>query len=225
MLCIVQSRMSSRRLPGKPLLNLQGRVVLGRVVDRLKRANRLSRIIVATSDQIEDQPIVEFCEAEDIQCVRGPLDDVAHRLRRVVERERADAFVRISGDSPLIDPVLVDQAVTYFQQGECDLATNVLLRTFPKGQSVEVLLSKTFVRVCDAMTTAGQREHVTWIYYEQPEAYRIASFTSGMPFGQMNLTVDTPEDVAVIETILERSGNQPGGWRDVAALYESVVTA
>lgn len=223
MLCIVQSRMSSRRLPGKAMLNVQGRVLLGRVVDRLMQAERISRIIVATSDRADDQPIADFCAREDIQCVRGPLDDVARRCRQVVEQVGARAFVRISGDSPLIDPALVDRAVSYFHQAECDLATNVPLRTFPKGQSVEVLLSDTFMRACEAMTTESQREHVTSIYYEHQEAYRTLSFTSGVALGGINLTVDTEEDVAVIEAILERSGHQPGGWREVAETYRTLV--
>ena len=223
MLCIVQSRMSSRRLPGKAMLDVKGRALVGRVVDRLMQAQRLSRIIVATSDRADDQPIVDFCAREDIQCVRGPLDDVAGRFRHVVEQVGARAFVRISGDSPFIDPALVDRAVSCFQQGECDLVTNVPLRTFPKGQSVEVLLAETFRRACQAMTTDGQREHVTGIYYEHPETYRTLSFTSGVAFGRINLTVDTQEDVAVIEAILERSGHQPGGWREVSEVYRTLV--
>jgi spore coat polysaccharide biosynthesis protein SpsF (cytidylyltransferase family) len=223
MLCIVQARMSSRRLPGKAMLDVHGRVLLGRVVDRLKQAERLSRIVVATSDRDDDQPLADFCAGEDIQCVRGPLNDVARRFRQVVEHEGADAFVRISGDSPLIDPVLVDLAVSYFQQGECDLVTNVQPRTFPKGQSVEVLLSEPFIRACEVMTTDSQREHVTRIYYEHPAAYRTLSFTSGMAFGQINLSVDTPEDAVVIEAILERMGNRPGGWREVSTAYQEVV--
>lgn len=223
MLCIVQSRMSSRRLPGKAMVDVHGRVLLGRVVDRLMRAERLSRIVVATSDRADDQAIADLCARDGIPCVRGPLDDVADRFRQVVEQHRAEAFVRISGDSPLIDPMLVDRAVRYFQQGDCDLVTNVQPRTFPRGQSVEVLLSETFTRACEAMTTDSQREHATNIYYEQPGAYRTLSFTSGMACSHINLSVDTQEDLAVIEAILERVGNRPGGWRDVSAAYTAVV--
>lgn len=215
--------MSSRRLAGKALLDVRGRVLLGRVIDRLRLAQRLSRIIVATSDQADDQAVADFCAGEGIECARGDLEDVTRRFRQVIERERAEAFVRISGDSPLIDPALVDQAVSYFQQGACDLVTNVRPRTFPKGQSVEVLLSKTFLRACESMTTDAQREHVTGIYYERPETYRTVSFTSGMACGELKLTVDTREDLAVIEAVLERSGDRPGGWRAVATAYRAVV--
>ena len=225
MLCIVQARMSSRRLPGKPLLDINGRALLGRVVDRLRQAERLSRIVVATSDQPEDQPVVDFCALEGVPCARGPLDDVARRFRAVAGDEDADSFVRINGDSPLIDPALVDRAVSYFQQGGCDLVTNVQTRTFPKGQSVEVLLTETFVCACDAMTTDRQREHVTTVYYERPEMYRILNFTSGAVCGDINLSVDTREDAALIEAILARSGNRPGGWRDVSAVYRTMTAA
>lgn len=206
------------------MLDLRGRALLGRVVDRLKLASQVSKIVVATSDQSDDQAIAEFCAREGIHCARGSLDDVATRFRRVVEDEAAPAFVRISGDSPLIDPALVDRAIQSFLLGDCDLATNVQSRTFPRGQSVEVLLVETFVGACDAMTTASQREHVTRIYYEHPQDYRIRNFTSGLELGGINLSVDTPKDLAVIEAILERSGDAPGTWRDTSAAYEAVVT-
>lgn len=224
MLCIIQSRMSSRRLPGKALIDVRGRALLGRVVDRLRQAHRLSGIIVATSDDAADQPISDFCARENIQCVRDSLDDVARRFRRVVEQARAPAFVRISGDSPLIDPVLVDRAIGYFDRGDCDLVTNVQPRTFPKGQSVEVLLSETFVHACDTMTSNDQREHVTTIYYEHPQTYRTLNFTSGTASGDINLCVDSHEDLAIVEAILERANYRPGGWQDLAALYKTVVT-
>jgi spore coat polysaccharide biosynthesis protein SpsF len=222
MLCIVQSRMSSRRLPGKMMLDVKNRVLLGRVVDRLVEARKISKVVVATSDHESDQAIADFCGRESILCVRGPLDDVVDRFRRVIEQERAHAFVRINGDSPLIDPVLVDRAIGYFEQAECDLVTNVLPRTFPKGQSVEVLLSETFLRTCPALTSAEQREHVTGIYYEDPSAYRIVSFTSGMDLSRMSLSVDTPEDLSKVEAILERSGNRPAGWRGLASLHRAL---
>ncbi len=222
MLCILQARMSSTRLPSKMLLDLKGRVVIGRVLDRLKQAKKVSKTIVATSDGESDQPLADFCIRENVECVRGSLEDVTGRFRQVVAQEQAEAFVRITGDSPLIDPEIVDRAVGYFEQAECDLVTNVLTRTFPKGQSVEAVLSSTFMRVSQTLMRPDLREHVTKIYHENPTAFRIVGFSSGQDFGQMNLSLDTSEDFARIEAILERAGDRPAGWRELAAISDSL---
>jgi len=222
MLCILQARLSSRRLPGKMLLDVRGRVLLGRAINRILKARKVSKLIVATSDHQSDQPIVEFCARERIQCSRGSLDDVADRVREIIEREQARAFVRISGDSPLIDPALVDQAIGYFEIGHCDLVTNVLARTFPKGQSVEVILSETFFQTCKSLVTNHHREHVTKIFYENPQMYRIVSFTSGMDLGHVNLCIDTPEDLVKVKSVLEKAENNPGGWQELASIYQTL---
>ena len=222
MLCILQARISSQRLPGKVLHELHGRVLLGRVIDRIRQAQKVSKLIVATSDHQSDQPIADFCENEKIECARGSLDNVAERIREIAEKEQARAFVRISGDSPLLDPALVDQAIGYFEIGHCDLVTNVLTRTYPKGQSVEVILSKTFFQTCKSLVTNSHREHVTTFFYENPQKYRIVSFTSGMDLGHVNLCVDTPEDLVKVESILEKAENNPEGWRELASIYQTL---
>lgn len=202
------------------LLQLKDRAILGRTLDRLSRSKTISSLVVATSDNTSDDPIAEFCALECVRCFRGSLDNVAARFRQVLEQERAAQFLRVSGDSPLIDAALVDQAVRYFHAGACDLATNIVTRTFPKGQSVEVLLTETFLQVCDTFSTSDQQEHVTRFYYENPSVFRIASFTSGRNYGDINLSVDTELDFARVAAILERSGNRPGTWSELASVSE-----
>ena len=222
MLCILQARMSSARLPSKMLLQLINRPLLGRTLDRLGHSKTISSIVVATSDSVADEPIADFCAVEGVACFRGSPDNVAERFRQVLEQERAAQFVRISGDSPLIDPALVDQTVRYFWAADCDLATNIVPRTFPKGQSVEVLLTKTFLRVCNGLLTGDQREHVTKFYYENPADFRITSFTSGGDYGKVNLSIDTAQDLARVDAILDRCGNRPGTWSELALIAEAI---
>lgn len=223
MLAIIQARLSSVRLPGKVLRDLCGRPLLGRVLDRLSNAKMLSNIIVATSNDGGDDAIADFCAAEGVRCYRGCLDDVADRLRQAAQREAADAFVRISGDSPLIDPALVDQAIQYYQLRESDLVTNVFVRSFPKGQSVEVLRFKVFEQLCDTYIRADQKEHVTKGFYENPYPFRIVNFTSGMQAGAFNLSVDTEDDFKRIETLIDTVPDTTTGWRDLLASYQSLV--
>ncbi|GJL65848.1 MAG: flagellin modification protein FlmC [Nitrospirales bacterium] len=222
MLCILQARLSSQRLPGKMLLDIKGQVLLKRVVDRIAKARNVSKIIVATSNEESDQRIQEFCLQEGINYYCGSLDDVADRFQKILAKERVQSFVRICGDSPLIDPVLVDQGIDYFHDGQWDLVSNTLIRTFPKGQSVEVIRADTFRRTYPLLTTNEQREHVTKVFYQNPQRFRILSFTSGLDLGRVNLCIDTSDDVITIEKILDRVHNKPASWRELAEVYQSL---
>jgi spore coat polysaccharide biosynthesis protein SpsF len=218
MLAIIQARMSSRRLPGKVLKPLAGRPMLGWVAARVSAARELARVAVATSVDATDDPVAEFCERERLPCHRGPLNDVATRFSLAAAAEGADAFVRITGDSPLIDPAIIDQAVRLYHGGEWDLVSNVLARTFPIGQSVEVLRASTFDQVFRSTTDADHREHVTQSYYASLKSFRIVGFTSGMDASAVQLSVDTAEDFESIARVLAASGNNPGGWRKLIAM-------
>ncbi|HHQ47945.1 MAG TPA: acylneuraminate cytidylyltransferase, partial [Acidobacteria bacterium] len=111
---VLQARMGSTRLPGKVLMDLAGRPVLGWAVERLRRAGTLDELVVATSDRDGDDPIVVFCERMDVPCYRGSEDDVLDRYYRAARRYHADVVVRVTGDDPLIDPGVVDQVVRAF---------------------------------------------------------------------------------------------------------------
>jgi len=219
MLCILQSRMSSKRLPGKMLMNLEGRVLIGRVIDRLAKAQKISEIVVATSNDPSDDAIEEFCALEKIKCYRGSLNNVSNRFMEVVIAEKVTSFVRINGDSPFMDPSLVDLAISYFDLGNCDLVTNVGIRTFPKGQSVEVILAETFIRECKNVLTEEQKEHVTKFFYDRPDKYRIVNFTSGGDYNSLNMCVDTLEDKFQVEAVLRKLDGDFISWKGLISFF------
>src|SRR5262249_55762759 len=107
---VLQVRMSSRRLPGKALRAIRGRALLGHVVDRVRRCCTIDGLLIATSTDPDDDAIAEFARTEAVELYRGALDDVAGRLLNAALAAQADALVRISADSPLIDPAIVDRA-------------------------------------------------------------------------------------------------------------------
>ena len=188
MLLIVQARYNSSRLPGKVLKNLSGKPMLQWTLERLNNCKRVRRIFVATSEERTDDPIEDFCLSSGWSCFRGNLNDVADRFAQIVHREKIPAFVRISGDSPLMDPEIVDQAIQLYETSECDLVTNILVRTFPKGQSVEVLKADTFLKILPDFDPSEQ-EHVTSYYYKHPEKFRMIGFTGGEDAGKCQLSV------------------------------------
>ena len=207
MLVIVQARFSSVRLTGKVLRPLAGRPLLSRVLERVTHAQRVTRAIVATSSEPSDDAIERFCEAEGISCFRGALDDVAERCRQAAEHQAADAFVRISGDSPLIAPELIDQAIGLYDGAKLDLATNVMERSFPKGMSVEVIRVAA-LRRAQAMMVDGEAEHVTPPFYRRPDDFRIVNLSSGQAWGAVQLSIDTQDDFVMIEQIIAAAGDR-----------------
>ncbi len=224
MLAIIQARMSSQRFPGKVLQPLANRPLLGWTVERLQQATQLSAIVLATSDIATDDPVADYGQSLGIEVHRGPLEDVAARFCRVVTARQADAFVRVCGDSPLIDPTLVDQAISIYADQSCDLVTNVFPRSFPKGQSVEVIRSSRFLAVW-SQVPFSEREHITQVYYRAPEQFRIINFSSSLNTASVQLSVDTVEDFQIMKRLVEQSEGNPGGWQELVALKHQLDEA
>jgi spore coat polysaccharide biosynthesis protein SpsF len=198
-------------MPGKALRAIRGRTQLGHVVDRVRRCRTIDGLWIATSTDPDDDAIAEFSRTEAVELYRGALDDVAGRLLNAAVAAQADALVRISADSPLIDPAIVDRAVELYRRQRPELVSNVVRRTFPKGQSVEVVAVPALKCAVEAMTTPGEREHVTPWFYANPTRVRIVGFESANPRPQMQLSVDTLEDLQRVEAILARLGEPAAG--------------
>lgn len=194
--------MSSSRLPGKVLMRAGGLSVIEYVYESMKRCSGIDDVIVATSSEPSDCPLVDFCKSNGIAVYRGPLDDVAERFVGVVERFGFDGFVRICADSPLIDHRIVDRLTEAYRLGQYDLVTNIVTRTFPKGQSVEVLNSEVFKESYSRITEQRHREHVTKYFYENAGKYNIHNVENKRNLGDMRLCVDTYEDFLRFKKIL-----------------------
>lgn len=221
----IQARLSSQRLPGKILRAMRGRPMLDYLVESLRHARGVDGIVIATSDGQEDDPTAEFAAARGLECHRGPLEHVAQRLFAAGSAARADAIVRISGDSPLLDPVIVDRAVALFAQGGADIVSNVRPRSFPKGQSVEVISLPALARALAAMSEPDQREHVTPYLYAHPDRFALRAFGAETPRPEVQLSVDTPEDFARCEAILGMLPSPPwqAGWRACVDAYDALT--
>jgi spore coat polysaccharide biosynthesis protein SpsF len=199
---IVQARLGSSRLPGKVLAEIEGKPLLAYLLERLRRAESLDGIVVATSDDPSDDELAEYCATNDIDCHRGPLEDVARRMLDAAEERGLSAFIRVSGDSPLLDPRLVDRAASLLGEDGGDVVTNVVPRTFPHGQSVEAIAVDAFRRACAEMTETHDREHVTPFLYRNAARFRIRSFSHETDLSSLQLAVDTREDLAFVRAIV-----------------------
>ncbi|MBI4356622.1 MAG: hypothetical protein HY559_01900 [Gammaproteobacteria bacterium] len=225
-IAIVQARMSSKRLPGKVLYLIHGKSLLQYLLDSLKQVKKLETIIVTTSIERSDDPIFEFCEQSGIACWRGELTNVASRYYSILQTYAPYGFVRICGDSPLLDFRLVEQAIEIFLQHKPDLVTNVQTRTFPSGQSVEVMKSSVFREVYALLRDPEDQEHVTRYCYQQAPSFNIQPFTAELPCHNIHLSVDTVGDLKLIQKIVEKM-NKPHWqytWLEVVGLYHEILS-
>lgn len=197
---VVQARMGSRRLPGKVLATLAGRPVLEWLLEGLEHATALDAVVVATSDDASDDAVAAFCARAGVLCHRGPLDDVVARLLGAAQENGLDAIVRVNGDSPLLDQRLVDRGVELFRASGADLVTNVRPRTFPPGQSVEVMRTDALARAHGGDTSPEEREHVTGPLYGV--GFQVVRFETDPPRTSPGLTLDTPEDRSYLEAVI-----------------------
>lgn len=196
----VQARMSSRRFPGKVLAPLAGRPIIGHVVDRLTRVVPLDRVTVLTSEELSDDPLAAWLRECGVPVFRGPLDDVFARFRDCLDTRPCRWFFRVSADSPLVDPAMVERMLAFGARPDVDLVTNVFPRSFPRGQSLEMVSAAGFRAIDPASLTAEQREHVTLVYYQQAERFRIVNVESDDPrLAATTLAVDTVEDLHRLE--------------------------
>ncbi|MBN1106865.1 MAG: NTP transferase domain-containing protein [Deltaproteobacteria bacterium] len=225
MLAVVQARMSSKRLPGKALHPIQGKPMLLYLIERVRRCPSLDDLIVATSTEESDDVLAAFCAQWEIPCYRGSLADVSSRFKEILDERAPYGCLRVNGDSPLLDGTLIERAIGIFLGGEWDLVTNVQVRSYPKGQSVEVIRTETYQKAYAKMATEEEREHVTRYFYIHPQPYKIHNIHSGRNYGMIQLSVDTPEDMTLIEGILARMTRPHWeyGLEDVLRLREEVL--
>jgi spore coat polysaccharide biosynthesis protein SpsF len=191
---IVQARM------GKVMAQILGRPMLSWVVERLRSATLLDAVVVATTQQPEDDTIVSLCRDQEVPCFPGSEQDVLDRYYRAALCHNADVVVRVTSDCPLIDPGVVDKVVQAFLMKPVDYASNTVIRTYPRGLDVEVVAFDALERAHRNAVLSYQREHVTSYIYENPSQFKILSVTGE--------AVDTAEDLALIRAIYEQLGSR-----------------
>lgn len=220
-IAIIQARMGSTRLPGKVLKDLAGSTVLARVVNRTRSSPLISKAVVATSVVYSDDPIVHECDRLAVACFRGNEEDVLDRYYRAAQQFCADVVVRITSDCPLIDPELIDVVLRAFLERKADYATNALVITYPRGLDVEVFTYAALDQARRAAYEPYQRVHVTPYFYENPDKFKIVSLAADGDYSNHRWTLDTTEDLEVIQQIYRHFRESPNvGWREVLSFVE-----
>ena len=202
-LAILQARMSSSRLPGKVMAPLLGEPMIGRQLERLRRAKAIDTLMVATSVDPGDDPLAAYCESLGLSVFRGPLDDVLERYRAALAlHPGAKAVVRLTADCPLTDPELIDRVIEHHHEAGADYTSNTLGdRTYPHGLDTEVIRADVLFDAARRASDPYEREHVTPYIYRRPETYRLAGVARHESRAALRWTVDFPQDLAFVRDV------------------------
>lgn len=202
---IIQARMTSSRLPGKVLLPAAGKPLLQHEVERVKRSIHIHHIVIATTTNHTDDPVVELADDLGVSYYRGSEEDVLSRYYEAAKTYRADVIVRLTADCPLIDPAIIDQTIqTYLDHSDAfDYVSNTLTRRFPRGMDTEVFSFQSLETAYFNATQPYEREHVTPYLYLNPNRFRLGEVMCPEDLSSHRWTVDTPEDYELIRHIIE----------------------
>lgn len=200
---IIQARLGATRLPGKVLLKIMGKTILEYVVERVRKAGTIGKIIVATTIEKEDSQIADLVNGMGVNLYRGSKDDVLDRFYNAAKSHKVRHMVRITADCPLIDPEIIDRVVDSYHQSGADYCSNTLVETFPDGEDVEVFNYRALSEAWAAARLVSEREHVTPYIRKNPNRFKLLNVQNDTNLYGKRWTLDTKEDFEFIKAVLE----------------------
>ena len=203
---IIEARMGSSRLPGKVLLPLGKASALELLLTRVRATEKLDQVIVATTKEKGDLPIVRLCEKIGVQSFRGSENDVLKRVLDAALHFKADLICELMGDSPFLDPTEIDRAITEFQARDCDYLSNFWPHnTYPLGFAVQVYRTDVLAKA-EAMTQDPvHRAHVTTFIYQNPDMFDLRGINApaGSQASDLRMALDQTEDHKAMLAVFE----------------------
>ena len=217
---IVQARMGSTRLPGKVVKLISDKPLIELLLTRLSRSKEIDEIVVATSISSEDDKLQKIVETLGFKCIRGSEKNVLNRYYETSKKIKADVIVRVTGDCPLIDPILVDQCINGFKESNVDFFSNTDPRTFPDGLDIAVMSYKSLQIANNEALSEFDKEHVT-PYIRNSKKFKKSSLKFKEDLSNLRWTVDEPEDLVVIKNIFDYfSPNINFNWHQILELQK-----
>lgn len=219
----IEGRIASTRLPGKILYPLAGVPMIGQIVQRLRRAQRVDEVVIATTDSPTDQVVVDLGQRLGVRVHRGPVEDISERLRGAAAG--ADTVVQITGDCPLVDPGLVDAAVELLEREQADYVSNSLHAcTYPIGFDVRAFTMEALLRSIALSDDPIDRVHGSYFIARRPDLFHQVGWDAPteLRYDGLRLTVDEPADYELVHRIYEELASQKPdfGVAEVIALVQ-----
>ena len=218
---LVQARMGSTRLPNKVMKQINGIPMIELLLSRLSRSAEIDQIVVATSTETNNAPLVEHVRRLGFACEQGSESDVLARFLQAGRANHADVIIRITGDCPLVDPGLVDQCVRLFKEKKVDYFTNTLPPTYPDGLDIEVFTLAALERAAQESDSPYDHEHVT-PYIRNSGSFQLAGLENKEDHSALRWTVDEQNDFDVIKNVFEHfSPDIQFSWEQVLQLQKA----
>jgi len=208
---ITQARSGSTRLPGKVLKEINEKSLLQIHLDRLKKCESVSEVIVATTTNSEDQIIFDKAVEWGFDSYRGSESDVLDRFYQSVKDKNVGWIVRVTSDCPLIDPILVDKVVSYVQLSNKDYGSNTIIENYPDGQDVEVFKYSALEFAWKNSKLLSEREHVTPYIKNNADLkggnlFSAINYPCDFDFSRIRMTVDESKDFELIKKLINDLG-------------------
>jgi spore coat polysaccharide biosynthesis protein SpsF len=210
LLVILQARMSSSRFPGKVLALINGKPMIFWQILRIKKSKYVSEVVVATSDDRTDDELAFYLEGIGVAVVRGDLENVYERFRKVLKRFDSKHFIRLTADCPLVMPDLIDSVFEKFTTEDCDYISNALNPTYPDGLDIEILKTYAFEKLSNMRLSRAEKEHVTLGIYSRKTEFKIFSFEDINNLSGERWTVDYPEDLEFVRRVYSEFKGREG---------------
>ena len=203
--CLIQARMSSTRLPGKVLMNLRDKPVIAHIISSMRGSTLINKIVVVTTTNPQDDILVEYLKKNNYEFFRGSENDVLDRYITASEKYKADVVVRITADCPLVDSDIVDSIIKMAIEKKADYVSNGIKRTFPDGYDVEVISYPILKKIQSLTQDPSDKEHVTRYILNNQKKFTCLNFEApaNACHPEWRLTLDTIEDFALIEKIFD----------------------
>ncbi|MDA9199958.1 glycosyltransferase family protein [Candidatus Pelagibacter sp.] len=222
----IEARMTSSRLPGKVLLDVVGMSMLEHLVRRLKVVKSIDQIVLATTTNVEDLPLVELAKNLNISYFCGSEEDVMQRVIDAAASVNADVVVEITGDCPIIDPEIVEQSIQMFNVHQVDYVSNTLVRSYPNGMDTQVFRLETLRRSAAMTNNKLDREHVTLHIRNNPNIFSHVHLVAPpeIYWPELGLTLDEFSDYELLKKIIEnfdKNNNPLFSCRDVVILLRN----
>ena len=218
--CIIQARMGSKRLPGKVMKPLDDKnPSLYYSITQIKNVKNIDKIIVATTKQKEDDVICDFSKKMNISCFRGNSDDVLDRYYKCAQENKLDEIIRITADCPLIDPQVIDEIISEFENSGCDYIQNLEPRTFPDGMDVEIFRFNILKEAWENAELPSEREHVTSYFRNNKNKIQMKNFLYKKDLSFHRWTLDYDEDLELLRQIIKKIVTRPILMNDVLSLF------
>lgn len=220
-IALVQARMSSSRLPGKILKQILGKPVIGYLFERLKRSQKIDKLVLATSTNPENDPLADYIQSLGFEVFRGSENNVLERYYLAAQEFKAEHVVRVTGDCPLIDPAIVDRFIAEFLKGQYDYGT--LGPSFAEGLDCEVMKFTALKECYQKATLASEFEHLTRYIHNHKEHFKMLQLDNTEDDSGYRIVVDEPQDFEALKILIEDFYGRlhpTGTWSQIKAYLD-----